>query len=87
MVVAVSAHHVGQHLGVARIGLRPRNRMAVPVTRRGHRVHREDQIAGRHQRSHEQAPVGLDADRHLARILHMAANQVMETGDALHPLG
>jgi hypothetical protein len=61
--------------------------MAVAVTRGRHRVHGEHQITGRHQRSDEQAPIGLDADHHLARLIDMPADEVMEAGDPLHPLG
>ena len=60
--------------------------MPVPVTRCRHRIHREHLVAGRHQRSDEQAPVGLDSDHHLLRFADMAADKVVEAGDALHSL-
>ena len=60
--------------------------MPVPVPRRGHRVHREYQIPGRDQRRDEQAPVGLDPDHHLTRIVRMRGGQLMEPGDPLHTL-
>ena len=74
VVVAVGADHVGQDLGVTGVGLRSRGRVAVPIARGRHRVHREHQIAGRDQRGDEQAPVGLDPDHHLAGLIDMAAD-------------
>ncbi len=62
------------------IGLRARGRVPVPVTRRRHRVHREHLIARRDQRGDEQAPVGLDPDHHLARIVGVPRRPAHGTG-------
>ena len=61
--------------------------MPVPVARGRHRVHRVELVASRHQRGDEQAPVGLDADHHLGGVLDVRAHQLVEPGDAVHPLG
>ena len=80
MVVPVGAHQVGQQLGVAGIGLRARDVVAVAIAGGGHRVDREHLIARRDERGDEQAPVGLDPDDHLGRIFGMRSDQLVETG-------
>ena len=66
VVVAVGADQVGQHLGVAGVGLGPGDVVAVAVAGHRQRVDGVHLIARRGQRVHPQAPVGLDADHHLA---------------------
>jgi hypothetical protein len=61
MIVPVGPHEVGEHLGIARIGLGSRGRVAIPIVRRRHRVDRIDLVAGRQQRIDDQATVDLDA--------------------------
>ena len=61
--------------------------MAVPITRRGHRVHGKDLVAGADEGGNEKAPVGLDADDNIAWFIGVVAHELMETGDAVHSLG
>jgi hypothetical protein len=75
VVVAVGADQVGQHLGVPAVGLGPGAAMPTAVAAHGVRVDRIDLVAGRQQRAHQQAPVGLDPDRDLGRVLGMGGHQ------------
>jgi hypothetical protein len=76
VVVPVGSDQVGQHLGVARIGLRSRRRVAVPIARGCHRVNRIDLVASRQQRPDHQTPVDLDPD-----------DESMELADPGHAVG
>ncbi len=67
--MAVGADQVGQQLGVAGIGLRAGDLMAVAIAGHCQRVDREHLIAGRAQRPHPQAAIGFDTDHHLAGFL------------------
>ena len=87
VVMAVGADQVRQDLRIPGVRLRARHRVPVPVTRRGHRVHREYLVARRGQRVHKQAPVSLDPDHHLPRLTGMNGGQLVEPGDPLYPLG
>ena len=87
VAVAVGAHHVGEHLGVAGVGLGAARRMAVSIARRRHRVHRVELVAGGHQGADEKAPVRLDADHHFLGILDVSFDELVKAGDALHPFG
>ncbi len=87
MVVAVGAHHVGEHLGVAGVGLGAARRVTVAIARRRHRVDRVELVAGGHQGADEEPPVRLDADHHRRWIIDVRANELVEAGDALYPLG
>jgi hypothetical protein len=69
MVLTVSAHEVGQDLGVTGIGLRPRRVMALSVARRGHGVDPVDLIARGDQCGHDKTTVLFDADDHLVRVI------------------
>ena len=84
MVVTVGADHVSQHLGVTGIGLGSRGRVTVPISRGGHRVHREHQVARCDQRGDEQPSVGSDPDDHLRGIINMDADHVVEPAYAFH---
>ena len=70
VVVAVEPDDLGEHMRITRIGLRPRGGVAFAVTGHRHRVDREDPIAGRDQRGHPRAAVGLDPDHHSLRREH-----------------
>jgi hypothetical protein len=87
VVVAVGADELGEHLGVTRIGLRPREGVAVPVARRGPRVDRVHLIAGLDQRLDPQAPIGLDPDHDDAGVLAEGADQLMQGRHALDAFG
>jgi hypothetical protein len=87
VVVAVGADHVGQDLRVTGVGLGAAGGAAVPIARRRHRVHRVELVAGRDQGGDEQAPVGLDPDRHLARILRVSGGELVEPGNPVYALG
>jgi hypothetical protein len=82
VVVAVGAHQIGEHLGVASVGLGARAApIAFPIA--GHRlgVDGEHLIAGRHQGGHPQTAVGLDADHHLTRLVDVLRDQRVELSD------
>ena len=69
----VGAHQIGQHLGVAGIGLRARDVVAVAIAGHRQRVDRVHLIAGRDQRLDPQAAIGLDPDHDLAGFLGVSA--------------
>ena len=75
VVVPVGADQVGQHLGIPAVGLRPRAAVPAAVAADGLWVDRIDLATGGQQRSDQQAPVGLNADRDLRRVLGMAGQQ------------
>jgi hypothetical protein len=52
--------------------------MAVPITRRGQRVHGVDLVAGADEGGNEQAPVRLDADDYVAWFIGVVAHEVAE---------
>lgn len=81
VVVRVGADQVGQHLGVAGVGLASTDVMAVTVPGRGHRVDRVHLVPRGDQGAHPQSPVGLDPDQDLPRILGVRADQGVETPD------
>ena len=88
-LVGIGAHHVGQRVRVALIAFRPRSAVPFPVPGHLARVDRVDGITGRAQRRHPQAPVGLDADRHLTGLSVRAgklADQGVQPGDPGDPL-
>ena len=66
-LVRIGAHHVGQHVRVGRVALRTRHTVALPETRDLQRVDRVDPVAGRDQRLHPRATVGLDPHHHCGR--------------------
>ncbi len=59
VMVPVQTDNLGQHVRIPRVGLRPRRSMAVPVPRRLERVDRIHRVAGRDQRLHPRATIGL----------------------------
>jgi hypothetical protein len=77
VVVAVGADQVGQHLGIAAVGLGPRAAMAA-VAAHGMRVDRIHLVASGQQRPDQQPPVGLDPDHHLRWVLGMGSHQGMQ---------
>ena len=87
MIVPVGAHEIGQHLGITRVRLCPRDGVAVPIPRGGHRVDRVNLVARTEQRRHDQAAIDLDADRHFHRLVGVRPNQGMELGHALDAVG
>ena len=87
VVVAVGADQVGQQLGVAGIGFRSRDLMAVAIAGDRQRVDREHLIPGRAQRRHPQPAIGFDTDHHLAGLLDMGGYQLVEPSDAGQPFG
>jgi len=86
VVVAVGADHVGQHLGVPRVRFPPRRGVPVTIPGGRHGIHREHHIAGRNQGGDEEAPVGLDPDHHLARVVGVRLDELVEPADTCHPL-
>ncbi len=86
MVVAIRAHEIGEHFGVAGVGLGPRSHMPFAIPAGCQRIDRIDQIATRAQGAHQQPAIGLDAHDHLARLGRMFEDQSTEltnAGDAL----
>jgi hypothetical protein len=61
--------------------------VAVAVAADGQRVDRIHLIAGRDQRAHEQAAVGLGPDHDLGRVGDQAGQQLMQHGQPGQPLG
>jgi hypothetical protein len=60
--------------------------MAVAVAADGQRIDRIDLVAGRHQRAHEQATIGLGPHHHLGRILSMGGEQLLQRSQPGQPL-
>jgi hypothetical protein len=61
--------------------------MPVAVAADRQRVDRIHLVAGGQQRTHQQPPVGLDADNHLTGILGMPGEQVVQLGHPAQPIG
>jgi len=78
VVVAVGADQIRKHLRIAPIRLGPGTAMPATVAADGMGVDRIDLVAGGHQRSDQQTPVGLDADHHLPWVLCMGGHQLMQ---------
>ena len=87
VVVAVGAHQVGEQPGVAGVGLRASDMVAVTVARRRARVDGVDVVAGRDQRRDPGAAVGLDADHDLAGPGGVLCDQFVQSGDPRDALG
>jgi hypothetical protein len=87
VVVPVGADQVGQHLGVAGIGFRAGDLMAVAVAGHGERVDRIHLVPGRAQGLHPQAAIGFDADHHLAGFCDMGGHQLVEPANARESFG
>jgi hypothetical protein len=87
MMGTIPTHHLAQHMRIARVRLRPRDTVSFPVAGHLQRVDREHHIPSRQQRLHPRAPVGLDPDQHLARLIFRAeviAYQGMQAFQALN---
>ena len=69
VVVAISAHQVGQQLRVAGVRFRSRYVVTVAVAGGSHGVDGVDLVAGRHQCGHDQPSVLFDADDHIVRLI------------------
>ena len=87
VVVTIGADQIGEHLGVARVGLRSRDVVAVAITRDRERVDRVQLIARRDQRLHPQTAIGLDPDHHLVRIVSVIGDELMEPRIPASPSG
>ena len=87
MVMAIGADEIGQHLGVARVGLGAGHDMALPVAGHRQRVDGVDLIAGGHQGGHPQASVGLDAHHHLGGFPRELGEQLVQGAHGGHALG
>lgn len=64
VVGPVQPDDLGEHVGVAGGGLRPRRGVPFPIPGRGHRFDREPLVAGRDQRRDPRAAVGRDPHDH-----------------------
>jgi hypothetical protein len=87
VVVPVGADQVGQHLGVAGVGLGPRQHVALPVAVHRLGVDGVDLVARGQQGAHPKPPVGLDADHDLCGIVCPLGQQAVQVGQALQALG
>jgi hypothetical protein len=83
----VGADQIGQQLGVAGIGFRAGDLMAVAVAGHRQRVHRIHLVPGRTEGLYPQAAIGFDADHHLAGILGVGSHQFVEPSDARESFG
>ena len=63
----VQPHDLGQHVRVAAVGLGAGGAVSFPVAGHLHRIEREHLVAGRDQRRHPGAAIGLDPDHHALR--------------------
>jgi len=61
--------------------------VALPVSAHRLGVHRVDLIARGDQRGHPQAPVGLDPDDHLARVIGLIGDELVKAAHAVESLG
>jgi len=61
--------------------------MALPVARGRQRIDREDLVARREQRRHDETAVDLDPDDYLIAFFDMASDELMELADAGHTVG
>jgi hypothetical protein len=89
-LVPVGARHVGQDVRVAGVALATRDVIALAEARRLQRVDRVDFVAGRDQRLHPRATVGLDAYHHVGLVdalAEMLADHRVQAGHACHALG
>ena len=62
VIVTICSHELGEHLGVARIGLRTRQRVPIPIPRRRFRIDRVHDVASLDERAHPQPSVSFDPD-------------------------
>jgi hypothetical protein len=85
VVVGVGAHQVGEHLGVARVGLGTRGGVAVAIAADRERVDGIDLVPGGDQTLHQEAAVGLDADDHRRRVVGVVRNQLMDPPEPVQP--
>ena len=85
VILPVGANQLGEHLGVARVGLGSRDGVAFPVPTGSKGIDRKQLVSAGNQGFNEQSPVGLDAHHHLGRFSGMIGNQGMELADALKP--
>ena len=87
MVLAIGADQLGQHLGVARIRLRPRHGMAIAVATHRERIQGIHLIPGGHQPLHQQTAVGFDANHHGLGFRGVRPDQLMDACQAFDPIG
>jgi hypothetical protein len=87
VVVPVGPHQVGQHLGVACVGLGSRGGVAISITRCGQRVDGVDLVASGQEGIHHQASVDLDADDYRFVIASVLGDQFMQIADPNHAVG
>lgn len=84
MVVAIGAHEIGEHLGIAAVGLRARYRMPVAISADGIRVDCVDGVTRSDEALDQQAAVRFDADDNARGILSVSAHKLL---DAAQPFG
>jgi hypothetical protein len=64
VMVTIQPDDLGQDVRITRVAFGARGGVPLPIPRRGQRVDRQHLIAGRLQRRHPRAAVGLDPDVH-----------------------
>lgn len=87
VLVPIGADQVSQHPGITSIGLGASLAMAVTVAVDRARVDRRHLIAGRYQRTDQQATVGLDPDQDLRWVLHLFGQHGVQPGQPSTPSG
>ena len=86
----VEPDQLGQHMRIARVGLRTRGPMALAITGDLERVDRIDGVARRDQRLDPRTAIGLDPEHHLVRIVVIAeviTSQGVQRGQPDHAFG
>ena len=61
--------------------------MTIPIAGSGERVHRMDPVAGSHEGSDEESPVGLYAHHHVGGFLDEGFNEFVEPSHSFNPFG
>ena len=86
MVVPIGPDEVRQQLGVSVVRLCTRDTVPLPVAADRQGIDGVDLIPRTDERADQQASVGLDPHRHLARIRGMVDDQRVDAPHTLDPL-
>jgi hypothetical protein len=87
VLVPIGADQVSQHPGITSIRLGASLAMAVTVAVDRSRVDPIDLVAGRYQRTDQQATVSLHPDQDLRWVLHLVGQHGLQPGQPSTPSG